>query len=168
MLSRNYRFYLSFENSLCPDYVTEKLYRALAHDTVPVVFGGADYSYYLPAGSYVDAREFKSPKHLADYLKKVMADDELYLSYFRWRRRFFVDPAPLDGWCQLCQLTVDDPKQKIYDDVAAWWAGRINNQSCTSPPASLVSLLDHQETTLDIYGSEYVRKLVNKVRQLVL
>ncbi|EFX84186.1 hypothetical protein DAPPUDRAFT_4136, partial [Daphnia pulex] len=91
MLSRHYRFYLSFENSLCPDYVTEKLYRALAHDTVPVVYGGADYSLYLPAGSYVDARDFESPQSLADHLKKLMSDDRLYLKHFTWRRNYVVD-----------------------------------------------------------------------------
>lgn len=168
MLSRHYRFYLSFENSLCPDYVTEKLYRALAYDTVPVVFGGADYSRYLPVGSYIDARDFQSPKQLADHMKNLMVNDELYTKHFRWRGRYFVDSAPLDGWCQLCHLLDDVPKPKSYADIAAWWAGKTNNQSCSQPPASLVSpeILD-ETTPLDLYGSEYVRKLVNKVRQLV-
>ncbi|EFX82321.1 hypothetical protein DAPPUDRAFT_4141, partial [Daphnia pulex] len=91
MLSRHYRFYLSFENSLCPDYITEKLYRPLAHDTVPVVYGGADYSLYLPVGSYVNARDFKNPEALANHLKKLMANDTLYASYFQWRIKYVVD-----------------------------------------------------------------------------
>lgn len=45
-LERDYYFYLAFENSFSEDYVTEKLLYALDHFTVPVVFGGADYSRY--------------------------------------------------------------------------------------------------------------------------
>ena len=162
MLGQFYRFYLSFENSLCPDYVTEKLYRALAHRTVPVVFGGADYSLYLPAGSYIDAREFSHPKQLADHLKRLMVDDDLYLKYFSWIDHYRVDPAPLDGWCQLCRLVDDLPKPKIYDDIAAWWAGRISNQSCTAPPPPLVSL-DQEELTSGHGSSDYIKKVLNKL-----
>lgn len=39
-----YYFYLAFENSLAEDYVSEKVLKALLHYTVPVVFGGANYS----------------------------------------------------------------------------------------------------------------------------
>ena len=45
MISNNYKFYLSFENSLCEDYVTEKLFKILPLDVVPVVRGGANYRY---------------------------------------------------------------------------------------------------------------------------
>jgi alpha-1,3-fucosyltransferase len=170
MLSRHYRFYLSFENSLCPDYVTEKLYRALAHDTVPVVFGGADYSNYLPAGSYLDARDFESPQILADHIKKLMSDDQLYMKHFNWRRNYVVDPAPLDGWCHLCRLLSDhsNSSRKTYADIAAWWSGKETNQSCIPPPASLVSADDPNNTPDAPYVSaDYVRKLVNKLRQIV-
>ena len=141
MLSQHYRFYLSFENSLCPDYVTEKVYRPMMYDTVPVVFGGSDYSLYLPDGSYVDAMNFSSPLELADHLKTLMEDDELYLTYFRWRERYVVEPSALEGVCKLCQLLSDTTvKEKTYSDIEAWWAGRTNNnKTCFPPPSSLVS-----------------------------
>lgn len=47
MIETDYYFYLSFENSFCQDYVTEKLLNALGHYAVPVVLGGADYSRYV-------------------------------------------------------------------------------------------------------------------------
>lgn len=46
LLESDYYFYLSFENSMTEDYVTEKVMNALDHYTVPVVFGGANYSRY--------------------------------------------------------------------------------------------------------------------------
>jgi alpha-1,3-fucosyltransferase len=134
MISRNYRFYLSFENSLCTDYVTEKLYRPLAHDTVPVVYGGSNYSLFLPAGSYINAMDFESPQSLANYLKTLMIDDELYLSYFRWRRQYTVDPKPIGGWCPLCNFLrgiTNHKMNKTYFDIAAWWNGQQN--MCSSP-----------------------------------
>lgn len=43
----DYYFYLSFENSFSEDYVTEKLMTALDHYTIPVVFGGANYTRFV-------------------------------------------------------------------------------------------------------------------------
>ena len=50
-IQEQYQFYLSFENSLCKDYATEKLYRALASNLVPVVMVGANYSKIVPPRS---------------------------------------------------------------------------------------------------------------------
>lgn len=44
LLETNYYFYLAFENSFDEDYVTEKFLTAAEHYTVPVLFGGANYS----------------------------------------------------------------------------------------------------------------------------
>jgi hypothetical protein len=46
MLSEDYYFYLSFENSYSEDYVTEKLIKALQNDVIPIVYGGANYTRY--------------------------------------------------------------------------------------------------------------------------
>lgn len=40
----DYFFYLAFENSMCDDYVTEKILLATKHYAVPVVNGGVNYS----------------------------------------------------------------------------------------------------------------------------
>lgn len=47
LLETNYYFYLAFENSFSEDYVTEKFLTAAEHFTVPVLYGGANYSRYL-------------------------------------------------------------------------------------------------------------------------
>lgn len=45
----DYYFYLAFENSICEDYVTEKVLTATKHYAVPIVYGGADYGRYVIA-----------------------------------------------------------------------------------------------------------------------
>lgn len=44
LLESDYYFYLSFENSFGEDYVTEKVLTAIQHFTVPVIYGGANYT----------------------------------------------------------------------------------------------------------------------------
>lgn len=44
IMEKHYFFFLAFENALSEDYVTEKIVNALNHNTVPIVFGGANYS----------------------------------------------------------------------------------------------------------------------------
>ena len=90
MLRADYKFVLAFENSLCGDYVTDKLYTALENGVVPVVYGGADYLAYAPAGSFVDARDFATPRHLADYLHLLNRNDNLYAKYLSWNEDYQV------------------------------------------------------------------------------
>lgn len=46
LIETDYYFYLVFENSMCRDYVTEKVLVATKHFAVPIVYGGANYSRY--------------------------------------------------------------------------------------------------------------------------
>ena len=70
-IASNYQFYLAFENSLCKDYATEKLFRALASDLVPVVMGGANYSNIVPPKSVINVQDFESPELLGKELKRL-------------------------------------------------------------------------------------------------
>ena len=62
MVNKKYKFYLSFENAICKDYVTEKMFNALKLNTIPVVFGGADYSKILPPNSFINALNYPEPE----------------------------------------------------------------------------------------------------------
>ena len=64
----HYWFYLAFENSNCPDYITEKLWRILDSNIVPVVMGGGNYTLDAPAKSLINVNDFSSVKELAEYL----------------------------------------------------------------------------------------------------
>ena len=109
MLREDYKFVLAFENSLCTDYVTDKLYSALENSVVPVVYGGANYHSYAPVNSYIDARDFNSPKHLAEYLHLLNRNDHLYSNYVNWNENYQVDHFPMgkrsDGWCNATSCT---------------------------------------------------------------
>lgn len=127
---KTYYFYLALENSICPEYVTEKFYNALLHRMVPVVFG--NYSEIGPPGSYVNALEFPSPKHVATYLKAVAADPCRYKEYFAWRRTHDIYPHNFTNHCTLCEALYKARPQdrKVYKDINNWWYG--DGSQCTS------------------------------------
>lgn len=117
-----YKFYLSFENSLCPDYISEKFYRALERDVVPIVYGGGDYNQYAPPHSFIHVADFETPRCLADYLKLLDENDAMFLRYFEWKDEFEVDKRPTDGWCELCEkLHNSELPEKWYPSLAEWW-----------------------------------------------
>ena len=73
------------------DYVTEKFFMALDMDIVPVVLGGANYSAIAPPRSFIDTKDFASPRHLAKELKRLAAAEEEYLDFFRWKSDYQVE-----------------------------------------------------------------------------
>ena len=120
-LNKSFRFYLAFENSLCAEYVTEKLYRTLKSDMIPIIYGLYDYKTMLPEKSVIDVRDFHSPKHLADYLKLLAENKTLFDSYFTWKEHYEVfyydyDPYMTGMACNLCEYlhrTKHDPPRTV-------------------------------------------------------
>ncbi len=125
MLEQQYKFYLSFENSICTDYVTEKFFQIMDHNIVPVVYGGANYSQIAPPHSYINALDF-TPAQLADYLKMLDANDMLYNEYFWWKGHYRVEAGvgqmARHGFCDLCKkLHQDEGISKLYQDLVPQW-----------------------------------------------
>ena len=91
MIADNYQFYLSFESAHCKDYITEKFYLPLYHGVLPIVYGGSsrdDYKAIAPPNSYIDTRDFDSPKLLAEFLLKLNASKTHYEQFFMWRKNY--------------------------------------------------------------------------------
>ena len=42
------RFYLSLENDICKDYITEKAFNALKLNTIPIILSGANLTQGIP------------------------------------------------------------------------------------------------------------------------
>ena len=57
----------------------KSLYR---YDVLPIVFGGADYTKFIPEGSYINALNYGSAKNLTDYLHFLDHNDTAYNEYF--------------------------------------------------------------------------------------
>ena len=126
LFQAKYRFYLAFENSLCAEYATEKLWRALHHNLVPIVMGGSNYTSYLPPHWFIDVANFSTVRALADYLQLLDTNDSLYLQYFEWKKHFKITyylPEP----CVLCQyLSEHRNETKVYDRMDLFWDKRTD------------------------------------------
>lgn len=113
LLMRTHALYLAFENSIVPDYITEKLWGAYAAGTIPVYYGAPNIREHIPPGSAVIASDFPDARALARHLLSILSSRSLYRRYHSWRYR------PLPGSfttkynltrthsaCRLCQQAV--------------------------------------------------------------
>jgi len=134
-MERTYKFYLAFENSLCFEYVTEKLFRQLHYDILPVVLDlHGNYAKFAPPHSYINALDYPSVEALANYLVLLDQNDTLYNEYFWWKGHYVVRKSESDfqrGLCRLCSLLHEPKPSKtsFYDDLTAWWDGRAQCKS---------------------------------------
>ncbi|EFX76411.1 hypothetical protein DAPPUDRAFT_198878 [Daphnia pulex] len=124
-LETKYKFYLSFENSICNDYVTEKFFEIMNHNIVPIVYGGANYSQFAPHHSYINALDF-TPEKLAQYLLLLDANDNFYNEYFWWKDHYRVETGveqmARHGFCDLCKkLHQEEGVTKFYSDLVSEW-----------------------------------------------
>ena len=122
MMARDYKFVIAFENSMCRDYVTEKFYYNGNYDILPIVMDlHGNHARFAPQKSYINALDFPSVKELADYLKLLDKEDDLYNEYFWWKKHY-VSEFSLRVLCGLCSKLHDSSNPvSIYKNLTKWW-----------------------------------------------
>ncbi|KAM3961028.1 alpha-(1,3)-fucosyltransferase C-like [Aphomia sociella] len=127
MIKDKYYFYLSFENSFSEDYVTEKLLYGLKNNAIPIVYGGANYTRFMPDGIYLNARELGVEK-LAAKMNELINNPDDYAEYFRWKEYYSyyrrVESIETDDYCGFCALLNKEEKLKektVIEDFRSWW-----------------------------------------------
>ncbi|XP_066475602.1 alpha-(1,3)-fucosyltransferase 4 [Tiliqua scincoides] len=122
-----YKFYLAFENSQHPDYITEKLWRnAFRSWAVPVVLGPSrsNYELFIPPDSFIHVDDFPDPMQLAGYLKFLDKNKSRYKSYFAWRKRYDVQVTSFwdEHCCRVCKAVRTAGQQhKTIENLANWF-----------------------------------------------
>ncbi|CAG9786048.1 unnamed protein product [Diatraea saccharalis] len=127
-IAETYYFYLAFENSFSEDYVTEKLLHALQNNAVPVVYGAANYSRFMPNGIYLNAMEL-GVERLVAKMNNLINNPEIYAEYFRWKNHYEYrftneDDSAHNEYCGLCALMNDVAKMKeitVVKKFRQWW-----------------------------------------------
>lgn len=107
----NYMFYLAFENTNEPGYVTEKVFDGLLAGTVPIYLGSSeDCRKLIPSSkAAIFASDYSNePKRLFDYLNYLMSNLTAYEEHrVGWRKNF--DPNQgsellTKSWpCRICE-----------------------------------------------------------------
>ena len=90
-MMQKYALYFAFENQRVDDYITEKLWRTFRAGVLPVYFGAPNIKEHVPEHSIVNVDDFASHEELAQHLKDIMSNKELYNSYHAWRYK----PLPI-------------------------------------------------------------------------
>lgn len=106
-LLNTYKFYLSFENSLCKDYITEKVFKKYDLDLILIVRGGGDYDKLLPTKTFINTAHFPNMSSLANYVRQLADDKNEYIQALRKKDKYEVLDEDHFGYpyavCELCR-----------------------------------------------------------------
>ena len=84
-----YRFYFAIENSRCTDYITEKFWRTLLNEVVPIAGGPAreDYEKLIDGDAFLHVADESDIYKTIAVVNKLLVDDLSYNEFFGWRNR---------------------------------------------------------------------------------
>ncbi|XP_048186329.1 alpha-(1,3)-fucosyltransferase 10 isoform X1 [Perognathus longimembris pacificus] len=150
-----YKFILAFENAVCDDYITEKLWRPLKLGVVPVYYGSPSIADWLPSNrSAILVSEFAHPRELASYIRRLDYDDRLYEAYVEWKlkgeisnerlltalrdRKWGVQDINQDNYidafeCMVCSNVWDNIRLQEKGLPPKKWKAEVSHLTCPEP-----------------------------------
>lgn len=146
-LFSSYKFYLAFENSVCTDYITEKFWRTLGWNSVPITLTRDFYTPdVVPPNSFISVEDFPTVKALAEYLLYLDKNDTAYNEYFTWKKEFvYAGMSQMrDTACDICDALHNEClKPKFYKDIfKTFWNSDVD---CKEKEGRLLQLIDREE-----------------------
>lgn len=122
------KFYLSFESKNCSNYITEKLWKILRTNMIPIVVQPNKMFYELiaPIDSFIHAQDFDyDAGKLGIYLKQVESDFDLYIKHHRWRLDYDVSYTQFMSekrrMCEVCTKLNTETSSIFYKKVSTWF-----------------------------------------------
>ncbi|XP_052078364.1 alpha-(1,3)-fucosyltransferase C-like [Mytilus californianus] len=133
-ISQNYKFYLSFENSLCNNYVSEKVYDIFEDDNMmlPVIRGAPNIASVLPDGTFITTSNFTSPKQLAAFLAKIGSSEKEYTSYLKKKHSYSVTNWAFNFKTAICDLCTRIKNEKLVNKKINVY-DRLKEDRCFKP-----------------------------------
>ena len=142
---------MSFENSYCQDYISEKFFDCgFRAATVPIAYGSSKESYasIAPEDGFMHFDDFGSAEALAEKINYYLdpTNKEQYEKFFDWWKRDpvkesyrlkTIDEHEETGICGLCKTTqewkVDKTlvKSNTIADFQTWWYGKRDGTPST-------------------------------------
>jgi alpha-1,3-fucosyltransferase len=133
IIAHKYKFFFAFENSICQDYITEKLFDILPYDIIPVVYGYGPYERWVPKSGYINAFDYPEPIVLAKYLLYLDSNKTAYNEYFKWKRFVRYDRDSIISMvpiCEMCiRLNIDEQygfQTSPINDMNKFWSMKTN------------------------------------------
>lgn len=126
------KFYLSFEDSVHKDYITETFNGPLAAGTVPIVLGPPRLNYedLFPGDAFIHVNDFRDASKLAEFLLKLDKDYHSYIKYFNWRHFYIARPHIIEkdyefahAICQACNHLSVYKVYRAIPDLYKWFFG---------------------------------------------
>lgn len=150
-----YKFILAFENAVCEDYITEKLWRPLKLGSVPIYYGAPNVEGWLPSNkSAIIVTRFSHPRELARYIKQLDKNDSLYMEFLDWKlkghisnmhlvtaikqRKWGVQDVTQDNYidafeCMVCTKVWDNIRLTEKGLKEKQWKGEVTHLTCPVP-----------------------------------
>ncbi|XP_046970842.1 alpha-(1,3)-fucosyltransferase C-like [Vanessa cardui] len=132
-IKRDYYFYFSPEDSNMDDYVSAGVLTAYDQFAVPIVYGGANYSKFLPEASYINAGTTSIDKLVA-LVEYIIRNPNIYYNFHRWRNHYVIsETEKFNGICEVCEYLNDLSKfgvVSIKSNFRRWWYTRPLFERC--------------------------------------
>ncbi|XP_013388771.1 alpha-(1,3)-fucosyltransferase 11 [Lingula anatina] len=189
----NYKFQITFENAICKDYMTEKLFRAMHVGSVPIYKGSPSIKDWVPTEkSVIVADDFSTPEKLAEFIKHLDKNDAEYMKYLSYKtvenitNKFLLKHLSQRQWddasdfitgfeCHVCdnvfkrqQIEKAHAKDNTVELLPPKIA-RMNHLGCPQPHPSLPDTEKESEEMQDwisLYWSDFDQAL--GLREMIL
>lgn len=127
ILNSTYKFYLAFENALCRNYVTEKVFENFNYDTI--IISRADKPHaindiILPADAYINTYKYSSIEKLGKYLNYLISNDTAYARLLQQKSQYYFpgyEHVYQRALCNICERMNNQGKyKKVIADLRQW------------------------------------------------